>query len=331
MIKSLGVQKFGTTLDSKKYIVYKKIRQFLTSCLKFPLMNYFSSEIISAKMGGIMTNTVEKCQFFISWVNSARVIKNLDKIALWIIVLYLGTLCAGCAYFDPAFHAANLRSTLDPDEQAALNQAESLNFAGGCISNQVNLISEPCVVFPKSKLTLIKIDGRSVSESGLPGKNIAFFSPGKHTFSVLYDMGVSVGSTVVSSSGPVSGSIGYSSKVSMPPIDGEYSFEKGKNYTMDFIASWSGPGEFVFTEITDPNELAKVSSYVREYAEVMEKRIADAKANQKNLDPYLSFSKKNRNLLEGKWIQVQVAEGDWIPIVKGFMELEFSGNKIICT
>ena len=171
--------------------------------------------------------------------------KNL--LALFMLLAFV-TVCMGCA-------------ARTPEEKAAIARAESVNFTGAGSSNQVVIISDPSVIVPHDNLSITKVDGTPVKNSGIPRKNIAFTAPGKHTLTVVIDTGLTAGSSMVGASGGASVGISMSSRVALPPVDSEHTFEKGKYYKLDYDMGWSKT-EFTFTEITSAEEMAKVNGYI---------------------------------------------------------------------
>ncbi|MCL2102650.1 MAG: hypothetical protein FWH25_01290, partial [Syntrophorhabdaceae bacterium] len=166
-------------------------------------------------------------------------------------------------------------------------------------------VSDPCVIVPHNKMAIVKVDGASDKHFWIPGRNIIFVPPGKHTLSVQIDTGVYAGQSTAVSSGRAGFGTSFSSKVIMPPVDIEYNFEKGKHYSLDYKMGLTST-DYIFTEITDANAKAEVAEYIYEYKSYIE-----------DMESYLSFSRQNPNLLEGKWEAGKEKD-----------ELEFVGNNV---
>jgi len=216
----------------------------------------------------------------------------MKKLTLRLLAFMLVAACAGCA----AHHT--------PVERAAVDRAEGLNFTGGA-----EKIANPSVIVPHKNLTLVKVDGKQIKDSGLPGKNVVFVSPGRHILSVLVDTGMYVSQSTNPSVGRAGMSMGFSSKVALPEVNIESDFESGKHYNLNYDMGWSST-EFTFTEITDAGKLAEVEEYLREYS-------LHATANAADLDSYLAFSRQSPGLLEGRW-----------RVGNDGHELEFTGSKV---
>ncbi|MDR0548555.1 MAG: hypothetical protein LBI10_03975 [Deltaproteobacteria bacterium] len=241
-----------------------------------------------------------------------------QKLTYWLVIVVFCLMFAGCVELLnlPHQQAAAVKESLDPAALAALSRANELAFYSYFASNKVEVIKDPVVVFPKSRISVISVDGRSTLEAGVPKQNVAFFAPGKREFSVLFISPISSGGSHTVSAGNISGGMSYSS-TETAIIPSNYVFEKGRHYNMEYKWYWTKPGEFIITEITDPTELAKIDSLLTEYAAIMETRSATAKANQPKIDEYKAFSRKNPKWLEGKWVN---DTSKWY--------LEFSGDKI---
>jgi hypothetical protein len=216
---------------------------------------------------------------------------NMKNAIMRFMLLAVVAICAGCA-------------THTAVEKASLDRAGNLDF-----SKPAEGVSDPCVIIPHSSLAIVKIDGTPGKHFWIPGKNIIFVPPGKHTLSVQIDTGMTAGQSTSVSSGRADFGMSVSSKVILPPIDMEYNFENGKHYSLDYKMGWTST-DFIFTEITDANDKARVAGYINEYNSYIA-------ANIENMESYLSFSRKNPNLFEGKW-----------EVGKGKDELEFVGNKV---
>jgi len=211
----------------------------------------------------------------------------MEKAIARFILLVLVTVFAGCAAHTAA-------------EKTALDRASNLDFTKPAVG-----ISDPSVIVPHSNLTIVKVDGASEKHFWIPGKNIIFVPPGKHILSVQIDTGMVVGQRTGVSSGRVGFGTAFSSKVITPLVDIEYDFERGKHYSLNYKMGFRST-DFIFTEITDANTIAKIAEYTKEYNSYIE-----------DLESYLSFYTQNQNLLEGKW-----------ETGKGKDELEFAGNKV---
>jgi hypothetical protein len=241
-------------------------------------------------------------------------------LACFLFLSGLMTLVSGCAKMmeehrkaSPKYRAEAMRQSLSPAGQAALALAEGLNFAGRGVSDEPAVIASPCVVIPEGpSLFLDKINGVSAKESGLPGKKIGFFPPGRQTFTAVNNTSVRSANFSRSSSGGISPNISYSTNTRV--IKGSYLFESGKHYKMILNVGWTS-AELVIEEITDPQELAKIEGYLTEYVAETAKRKIEAKENRAKLAKYLAFSKRHPKFLEGKWTN---PEGD---------VFEFSGGK----
>ena len=207
------------------------------------------------------------------------------------ILLALVAVCAGCAAHTSA-------------EKAALDRAANLDF-----NKSAEGVSNPCVVVPHSRMTIVKVDGTSDKHFWIPGKNILFVPPGKHILSVQIDTGMTVGQSTAVSSGRAGFGMSVSSKVVVAPVDVEYNFEKGKHYSLDYKMGLTST-DYIFKELIDANDNAKVAEYIREYNWYIA-------ANIQELESFWSFSRQNQNLFEGKW-----------EVGKGKDRLEFAGNKV---
>jgi hypothetical protein len=110
--------------------------------------------------------------------------------------------------------------------------------------------------------------------------------------------------------------MGFSSKVPAQNAKTEYTFEDGKHYTLDYKMGWTKT-DFIFKEITDPDTLAKVAEYIKEYNLHTEKEHIAFQENTEKVESYLLFSRQNPGLLEGKW-----------KTGNGKVEVEFIGNRV---
>ncbi|SBW10483.1 hypothetical protein KL86DPRO_60178 [uncultured delta proteobacterium] len=236
----------------------------------------------------------------------ASPVRLFSKFLARCMPLLLVVVCLGCAARTPA-------------ENAAILQAESLNYAGADASARATGIDNPSVIVPHANLDIVKVDGVSVKGTGIPGERVAFVAPGTRTLSVLIDTGMSVGHSTSHTSGRISGGMGVSSKVVLPENTITFTFEEGKHYTLDYDMGWSST-QFLFKEIPDTHAKADIPGYLREYAAQVARRQAAAKADAERLASYLPFSRQNPALLEGKW-----STGE------GGKELEFSGNAVTYT
>ncbi|MDR1086000.1 MAG: hypothetical protein LBP22_14375 [Deltaproteobacteria bacterium] len=181
------------------------------------------------------------------------------------------------------------------------------------LAENINAMS---VIIPTAKIRITKIDGIPSDNYSLPKTNITFVPPGRHTLTAVFHTGTSVGVSVPVSAGPVSGGIGYSSEVVLPPEDVQYSFEQGKNYTVDTKMTWS-KSDYTFTEINEPATLEKVKEYKNSYAQHLDNQLKAAQTDLKGMEDYLAFARQNPNLLEGHW-----------EVGPDRQELDIIGNKI---
>ncbi|MDR2456119.1 MAG: hypothetical protein LBE49_05950 [Deltaproteobacteria bacterium] len=210
--------------------------------------------------------------------------------AVLAIAVFSAFFVTGCFSLppSPAELDSQNRLALAPSEQEAIIRAQNLTFVSGGVSNVVKIIEEPSVVINKPSsmagrvVRIIKVDGQDITELWIPKVyNVGFFPPGTHTFTYH-----------------------------IPEVSSfdemQYTFEKGKHYEVKYKT-----GGFLntdislnFFEVTDPDDLGKINSYLEQYRAAMQDRLTKAQEVQAPLTEYLAFSQKNPNYLEGKWINI---------------------------
>ena len=184
---------------------------------------------------------------------------------------------------------------LTPEEQAAIKRAE--DFSPPVAAREIR---KPCAIVPAENLRITTVDEAPAEEFGMPGKDIIFIAPGKHVLSA----------TLPENSASSSGPLEHNKNI-------EVICENGKHYNMTSKMGWIRMS-YSFSEITDPAALSQINQAIRERALYVEKE----KAGQRSGAAYLSFSRRNPNLLSGKW-RIGDKEGE--------LELEFNKNKVTWT
>jgi hypothetical protein len=207
-------------------------------------------------------------------------------------------------------------ATLPPLEKEAMERAEKLDFNLPRINYKIIRVKNPSVIILHRNLEIVGVDGISLPFAVVPGKNIAYLAPGKHELIISIDTGMFVEQSTSPSAGRVSGSMKVSSKVPAQKVKIEYSFEEGKHYSLDYKMGWTKT-DFIFQEITDPDTLAKIPEYIKEYNSFTEKEHVLFQENAERIEAYLLFYRQNPGLLEGKW---QTGNGK--------AEIEFIGNRV---
>ncbi|MDR1607328.1 MAG: hypothetical protein LBT38_02840 [Deltaproteobacteria bacterium] len=190
-----------------------------------------------------------------------------------------------------------------PMEELAIKQGMEVTFPGQESYKDLKNISDPCVIILADKLEIVKVDDIRSNHSKISGKNVFFVSPGQHSFDILRDTGISIGSSSGSGSGGLSVSVSHSDRLKAPYNNIKYTFEKGKSYNLTMSVEKDVP---IFSEIIIESELASIEKYKNDlYAFIKNLKFDDTK-NIKMYESYLNYSKINHHLLDGKWKYVPV-------------------------